>query len=231
MEDPRLQVWGPLERLRPPEELCEVSQPLPGWGAHRDGTGEQQTPLEKRRSGAGAGMRAASVCPVPGEELCHRELPRAARGPLSRDGDSKSHRRPAHAPTPAPIPTCPLLHVVPQQVAAGEVLHAEVLDNPSGDGAFPGARRAHDDGAQQRRHHHAAPAAPGAPPAAPGAPGARARRARQERRLPGERRLAPPGSPGPASPGKAAAASPAVSQRQEGKILYVNAQGEGEGKG
>lgn len=36
-----------------------------------------------------------------------------------------------------------------------------MFDNPSGDGAFAGARRPHDDGAQQRPHHHAAAAGRG----------------------------------------------------------------------
>lgn len=40
-------------------------------------------------------------------------------------------------------------------------------------------------------------------------------------------RLAPPAGPGRSSPGTAAAASPAVNQGQEGKILYVSARGEG----
>lgn len=141
------------------------------------------------------------ACVPSGAERCHAELPRGCVGavPAGR-GREEGWSPPRTHPPRVPAPTCLLLHVIPQQVAAGEVLHAEVLDNPSGDGAFPGARRPHDDGAQQWPHHHAVPAVPAvrAAPAA-GAQG----RGRSAAGAPPSRG-APPrpaGRPGPVLPG------------------------------
>lgn len=215
---------------------CVKSPNLCLGGGHRGGTGEQQTPLKKRplfcegkggKEGAGGGnMCLWAYLPSPERSCVTRELPQGCVGTaLAGRGQEEGSSPPRTHPYPLPIPTCLLLHVFPQQVAAGEVLHAEVLDNPSGDGAFAGARRPHDDGAQQRRHHHGAPGAPPLLPLLPrerwGAAGAPPSRAAPPRTA---------GSPGRSSQGNAAAASPAVNQGQEGKIFYVRARGKGRDK-
>lgn len=101
-----------------------------------------------------------------------------------------------------------------------------MFDNPRGDGAFPGTRWPHDDDAQQRRHHHAAAAALTAGRGL----GRSTASAAFRRSGQGEEEDGGGGwSRGRSSRGGPVAAFLAVSQGQEGKILYVKAPGGGGG--